>query len=75
MRTGMKFPPIYRITMIVERMRSNARRQEWRGVLWNMLLLVWLDPRALGEALRRKVSLEILKRRRSSRWLPREEAR
>jgi glycosyltransferase involved in cell wall biosynthesis len=75
-RTGIKFyQHLYRVTMIIDRMRSSAGKEDWRGVLWNMLLLVWFDPRALGEALRRKVSLEILKRRRSSRWLPREEAR
>ena len=63
-RTGMKFyQHLYRTTMIVERMQSAARKQDWREALWNMLLLVWFDPRALGEALRRKVSLEILKRR------------
>jgi hypothetical protein len=75
-RTGIRFyQHLYRVTMIIDRMRSSAGKEDWRGVLWNMLLLVWFDPRALGEALRRKVSLEILKRRRSSRWLPREEAR
>ena len=74
-RTGIKFyQHLYRIQMIIDRMRSSARKEDWRGALWNMLLLAWFDPRALGEALGRKVRLEILKRR-PSRWLPREEAR
>jgi len=75
-RTGIKFyQHHYRTTIIIDRMRSSARKKDWRGALWNMLLLVWFDPRALGETLGRKVRLEIVKRRRSSRWLPREEAR
>ena len=74
-RTGIKvFEHVYRTTIIMDRMQSSARKQDWRGALWNMLLLVWFDPRELGEALRRKVRLEI-KRRRSSRWMPRGEAR
>ena len=73
-RTGIKFyQHHYRITMIIDRMRSSARKKDWRGALWNMLLLVWFDPRELGEALGRKVRLEI-KRRRSSRWMPSGEA-
>jgi glycosyltransferase involved in cell wall biosynthesis len=75
-RSGLKFyQHLYRITMIIDRMRSSARKEDWRGALWNMLLLAWFDTRALAEALRRKVCLEISKRRRSSRWMPREEAR
>jgi glycosyltransferase involved in cell wall biosynthesis len=75
-RTGIKFyQHHYRVTMLIDRMRSSARKEDWRGALWNMLLLVWFDPRELEEALRRKVRLEILKRRRSSRWMPRGEAR
>ena len=73
-RTGIKFyQHHYRVTMLIDRMRSSARKEDWRGALWNMLLLVWFDPLALGEALRRKVHLEILKRRRSSRWMSRKE--
>ena len=75
-RTGIKFyQHDYRVTMLIDRMRSSARKEDWRGALWNMLLLIWFDPRALGETLRRKVRLEILKRRRSSRWMPTGEAR
>jgi glycosyltransferase involved in cell wall biosynthesis len=73
-RTGIKvFEHLYRTTIVMERMRSSARKRDWRGALWNMLLLVWFDPRELGEALGRKVRLEI-KRRRSSRWMPSGEA-
>ena len=75
-RTGItSYQHLYRVTTLIDRMRSSARKKDWRGALWNMLLLVWFDPRALGETLRRKVRLEILKRRRSSRWMPGEEAR
>ena len=75
-RTGIKvFQHAYRTTIIMDRMQSSARKQDWRGVLWNMLLLVWFDPRELGEALGRKVRLEILRRRRSSRSMPSEETR
>src|SRR5262249_42246186 len=75
-RMGIKFyQHDYRVTMIIDRMRSSARKEDWRGALWNMLLLIWFDPRALGETLRRKVRLEILKWRRSPRWMPREEGR
>jgi glycosyltransferase involved in cell wall biosynthesis len=73
-RTGMKFyQHHYRVALLIDRMRSSARKQHWRGTLWNMLLLVWFDPRALAETLGRKARLEILKRRRSSRWMPGEE--
>jgi len=73
-RTGIKvFEHVYRTTILMDRMQSSARKQDWRGALWNMLLLVWFDPRELGEALGRKVRLEI-KRRRSSRWMPSGEA-
>jgi len=75
-RTGIKvFQHAYRTTIIMDRMQSSARKQDWRGALWNMLLLVWFDPRELGEALGRKVRLEILRRRRSSRSMPSEETR
>ena len=73
-RIGIKFfEHVYRTTIALDRMRSSARKRDWRGALWNMLLLVWFDPRELGEALGRKVRLEI-KRRRSSRWMPSGEA-
>jgi glycosyltransferase involved in cell wall biosynthesis len=73
---GIRFyEHLFRITMIIDRMRSSARKENWRGALWNVLLLLWSDPRAFGEELRRKGRLVILRRRRSSRWMPREEAR
>ena len=75
-RTGIKsFQHLYRTMIVIDRMRSSARKQDWRGALWNMLLLVWFDPRALGETMGRKVRLEILRRWRSSRWMPSGEAR
>jgi hypothetical protein len=75
-RTGIKFyQHLYRTAIVMDRMRSSARKEDWRGALWNMLLLVWFDPRALGETMGRKVRLEILRRWRSSRWMPSGEAR
>jgi len=74
--TGIRFyEHLFRIAMIIDRMRSSARKEDWRGALWDMLVLLWSDPRAFGAELRRKVRLVILRRRRSSRWMSREEAR
>lgn len=74
--TGMRFyQHLYRITMIIDRMRSSARKDDWRGALRNLLILLWFDPRAFSEELRRKCRLVILSRRRSSGWTPTEEIR
>jgi hypothetical protein len=66
-RRGIKvYQHFYGIPLIIDRMRSSARKQHWRGALWNMLLLLWLDPRVFTETMGRKVRRVISQRLRSS---------
>ena len=49
-RTGLEFyQRLYRIPVIVERMRIAARKRDWSGTLRGMLLLLWSDPRVFTE--------------------------
>ncbi len=66
-RTGLEFyQRLYRIPVIVERMRIAARKRDWSGTLRDMLLLLWSDPRVFTETMGRKVRRVISQRLRSS---------
>jgi glycosyltransferase involved in cell wall biosynthesis len=66
-RTGIKFyQRLYRIPMIVERMRIAARKRDWSGTLRDMLVLLWSDPRVFTETMGGKVRRVISQRLRSS---------
>jgi glycosyltransferase involved in cell wall biosynthesis len=66
-QTGLDFyQRYYRIPVILESMRTAARRGDWSGTLRDMLLLLWSDPRVLTETMGRKVRRVISQRLRSS---------
>ena len=67
-RTGLEFyQRVYRIPVIVERMRIAARKRDWSGTLRDMLLLLWSDPLVFTETMGSKVRQVISQRLRSSR--------
>ena len=66
-RTGLEFyQRLYRIPVIVERMRIAAHKRDWGGTLRDMLLLLWSDPRVFTEEMGSKVRGVISRRLRSS---------
>jgi glycosyltransferase involved in cell wall biosynthesis len=66
-RTGLDFfQRLYRIPIILESMRTAARKRDWSGTLRDMLLLLWSDPRVFTETMGRKVRRVISQRLRSS---------
>ena len=66
-RTGLEScQRLYRIPLIVERMRIAAHKRDWSGTLRDMLLLLWSDPRVFTEEMGSKVRRVISQRLRSS---------
>ena len=66
-RTGLDFyQRYYRIPVILESMRTAARKGDWSGTLRDMLLLLWSDPRVFTETMGGRVRRVISQRLRSS---------